>query len=69
MSMAEITEATQYLTFKLDDEVFAIDISTVREVLEYTTVTKVPQTPDFIRVTATELVTTTSPGTPFFSTS
>ncbi len=48
MSIAEIEEATQHLTFKLDEEVFAIDISTVREVLEYTTVTKVPQTPDFM---------------------
>ncbi len=48
MSIAEITEATQHLTFKLDEEVFALDISKVREVLEYTTVTKVPQTPDFM---------------------
>ncbi|ACM20619.1 scaffold protein CheW associated with MCPs of class 34H [Geotalea daltonii FRC-32] len=43
------TGATQYLTFTLDDEVFALDIGKVREVLDYTTVTKVPQTPDFMR--------------------
>ncbi len=49
MSIAEIKETTQHLTFKLDEEVFATDISTVREVLEYTTVTKVPQTPDFMK--------------------
>ncbi len=49
MSIAEITEATQHLTFKLDEEVFAIDISKVREVLEYTDVTKVPQTPAFMK--------------------
>jgi purine-binding chemotaxis protein CheW len=49
MSTAEITEATQHLTFKLDKEVFALDISKVREVLEYTTVTKVPQTPEFMK--------------------
>jgi purine-binding chemotaxis protein CheW len=36
------------LIFKLDEEVFAIDISKIRQVLEYTTVTKVPQTPDFM---------------------
>ena len=48
MSIATITEATQHLTFKLEEEVFAVDISKVREVLEYTTVTKVPQTPDFM---------------------
>ncbi len=48
MTITEINEATQHLTFKLDEEVFAIDISKVREVLEYTTLTKVPQTPDFM---------------------
>jgi purine-binding chemotaxis protein CheW len=48
MSVAEILETTQYLTFKLEDEVFALDIAKVREVLEYTTVTKVPRTPDFM---------------------
>jgi purine-binding chemotaxis protein CheW len=48
MTVAGITEATQHLTFKLDEEVFALDISKVREVLEYTSVTKVPQTPDFM---------------------
>jgi purine-binding chemotaxis protein CheW len=49
MSTAEITEATQHLTFKLDEEVFALDISKVREVLEYTSVTKVPKTPEFMK--------------------
>ncbi len=48
MSIAGIIEATQHLTFKLDEEVFALDISKVREVLEYTSVTKVPQTPEFM---------------------
>ena len=49
MSVTETTEATQHLTFTLDEEVFALDISKVREVLEYSTVTKVPQTPEFMR--------------------
>jgi purine-binding chemotaxis protein CheW len=49
MGETGITEMTQYLTFKLDDEVFALDIGKVREVLDFTTVTKVPQTPDFMR--------------------
>jgi purine-binding chemotaxis protein CheW len=44
-----LMEATQYLTFKLGDEVFALDIGKVREVLDFTMVTKVPQTPDFMR--------------------
>ena len=48
MSVASITETGQYLTFILDEEVFALDISTVREVLDFTKITKVPQTPDFM---------------------
>lgn len=39
----------QYLTFKLDDELYALDISQVREVLDFTTITKVPRTPEFMR--------------------
>ncbi len=49
MSVAGITETTQYLTFKLEDEVFALDVAKVREILDFDTVTKVPQTPDFMR--------------------
>ena len=49
MSVAGIMETTQYLTFKLADEVFALDITKVREVLDFTTVTKVPRTPEFMR--------------------
>ncbi|HEY5522592.1 MAG TPA: chemotaxis protein CheW [Desulfuromonadaceae bacterium] len=49
MSVSTITETTQYLTFKLAEEVFALDVTKVKEILEYTTVTKVPQTPDFMR--------------------
>jgi purine-binding chemotaxis protein CheW len=49
MSTAEMTETTQYLTYKLGEEVFALDISKVREVLDFTTVTKVPRTPEFMR--------------------
>ena len=49
MATTDIMETTQYLTFKLDDEVFALDITKVREVLDFTTVTKVPRTPDFMR--------------------
>ena len=49
MSAAGIMETTQYLTFKLENEVFAVDISKVREVLDFTTVTKVPRTPEFMR--------------------
>lgn len=49
MSVAGILETTQFLTFKLDTEVFALDISKVREVLDFTSITKVPRTPEFMR--------------------
>ncbi|MSM40901.1 MAG: chemotaxis protein CheW [Geobacter sp.] len=49
MSVAGVTETVQYLTFKLDDETFAVDVAKVREILDFSTVTKVPQTPDFMR--------------------
>ncbi len=49
MSVEGITQTTQYLSFKLDEEEFALDISKVREVLDFTKITKVPQTPDFMR--------------------
>ena len=49
MAMTNTTEMTQYLTFRLDEEIFALDITKVREVLDYTVVTKVPRTPDFMR--------------------
>ncbi len=42
-------DTAQYLTFKLDGEVFALGIDKVREVLDYTSVTKVPQVPEFMR--------------------
>jgi purine-binding chemotaxis protein CheW len=49
MTTAGSNGTTQYLTFRLDEEIFALDITKVREVLDYTTVTRVPQTPDFMR--------------------
>jgi len=49
MSLTGIIETTQYLTFKLDSEIFALDISKVREVLDFTSITRVPRTPDFMR--------------------
>jgi purine-binding chemotaxis protein CheW len=49
MAVESITGITQYLTFKLEDELFAIDIGKVREVLDITSITKVPQTPDYLR--------------------
>jgi purine-binding chemotaxis protein CheW len=44
-----ITETRQYITFKLGDELFAIDVAQVREVLEVSQITKVPTAPDYMR--------------------
>jgi purine-binding chemotaxis protein CheW len=44
-----ITEISQYITFKLGDELFAINVAQVREVLEMGQITKVPTAPDYMR--------------------
>jgi purine-binding chemotaxis protein CheW len=44
-----ITEAAQYMTFKLGDELFAIGVSQVREVLEVGRITRVPTAPEYMR--------------------
>ncbi len=49
MGSQVITETKQYLTFELNGEVFALDVSNVRELLEVITITKVPRTPDYMR--------------------
>jgi purine-binding chemotaxis protein CheW len=49
MGVTDITETRQYLTFNLGEESFALDVAHVREILEFTNVTKVPRTPEFMR--------------------
>lgn len=49
MAATNTEAAAQYLTFTLDEELFALDIAKVREVLEFVGVTKVPRTPEFMR--------------------
>lgn len=39
----------QYLTFSLGDEVFAMDIRTVREIIQHASMTVVPLMPQFVR--------------------
>jgi purine-binding chemotaxis protein CheW len=48
MSVSAITETRQYLTFKLGNEVFGIDVAKVREVLDFTNITEIPRTPEFM---------------------
>lgn len=44
-----MVDNNQYLTFMLGDEIFALDIGSVREVLELATITRIPRTPDYMR--------------------
>jgi purine-binding chemotaxis protein CheW len=48
MNTSEKIESRQYLTFRMDQEVFALDIMNIREILELKEITKVPQTPEFM---------------------
>src|SRR5512142_1786952 len=41
--------AGQFLTFTLDRERYAVEISKVHEVLEFTSVNRVPRTPEYLR--------------------
>ena len=49
--MSDTVRATssQYLVFTLAGEFYAVEVYDVKEVLEYTTVTRVPKTQDFMR--------------------
>jgi purine-binding chemotaxis protein CheW len=40
---------SSYITFKLGDELFAIDVAHVREVLDLTEITRVPTAPPYMR--------------------
>ncbi len=47
--VATISETNQYLTFKLEEEFFTIEVTRVREILEFVKITKVPDAPVFMR--------------------
>ena len=49
MSITTITEPAHYITFKLGDELFAIPVTQVREVLDLTQITRVPTAPEYMR--------------------
>jgi purine-binding chemotaxis protein CheW len=47
--MSEAMACQQFLTFKLAAEIFAVEVAKVREILDVTTITMVPHTPEFMR--------------------
>lgn len=44
-----LEQTNRYLTFKLGDESYAVDVANIREILDATTITKVPMAPDFMQ--------------------
>ena len=50
LEKTDITETFQYLTFRLGDEEYGIEVQSIREILELQTVaiTRVPRTPEFM---------------------
>ncbi|MDD2558611.1 MAG: chemotaxis protein CheW [Desulfuromonadaceae bacterium] len=49
MAVEDQSSGNQYLTFSLDSEMFALPVSQVREILEFTHMTRIPQTPAYMR--------------------
>jgi purine-binding chemotaxis protein CheW len=45
----DLTAIQTYLSFKLGDEVFAINVSKVLNILEMKPITKVPKSPDYLK--------------------
>ena len=41
-------DINQYLTFRIADEVYAVNVGNIREVLSVTRLTKIPRMPDFM---------------------
>lgn len=49
MAETSQTGTERFLTLSLGDVLFAIDILSVREILDFTEITRIPQTPEFMR--------------------
>jgi purine-binding chemotaxis protein CheW len=49
VSTAKITETARYLTFRLGNELFAINVFKAREVLDLSHITRVPTAPGYLR--------------------
>jgi purine-binding chemotaxis protein CheW len=47
--MSETATVAQYLTFTLGSETYALEVGHVREVLEMTSITPLPRTPQYMR--------------------
>jgi purine-binding chemotaxis protein CheW len=48
-SIGIVADGSQFLTFQLGDELYGVDILRVQELKGYTSVTKIPNTPSYIK--------------------
>lgn len=48
MHIQEECNACQVLTFKLGNEIFGVDIDQVKEIIDFTDITKVPKMPEYL---------------------
>lgn len=44
----QVMKSNQFLTFKLGNDIYAIDVAKVREVLDFPNITKVPKMPEYM---------------------
>lgn len=49
MEKHQEAKMNSFLTFKIDEEIYAANVSKVLSILELTKITKIPRTPDYIR--------------------
>jgi len=49
MENIQNSKTDSYLTFKIEEEVYAANVSKVLSILELSKITKIPRTPDYIR--------------------
>ncbi|HKL48423.1 MAG TPA: chemotaxis protein CheW [Desulfuromonadales bacterium] len=48
MTTSQAVASKQFLTFNLGEDIFGVEVMQVREILDYTSITRVPQTPEFM---------------------
>ncbi len=49
MNKNALAEINSFISFRLGDEIFAIHVSKVHKILEMTSITEVPKTPDYMK--------------------
>ena len=49
MKTSDVVKLTSYLSFRLNDEVFAINVGSVLSILELPKITKIPKAPSYLR--------------------